>query len=146
MQFLSKSHLKRWGIVALLPVLTACSLTPGMRMDDKYLNAKTDEAVEAAGMKHITLELVQAERRDREQLPGQDISALVAAHPTRYERIFASRDWHDAEGGNNGHFATDADPEFVDTWPVHCVAGTRGAAAPGLGGLIRLPCLPCWPL
>jgi polysaccharide export outer membrane protein len=78
MQFLAKNHLKRWGIVALLPVLTACSLAPGMRMDDKYANAKTDAAAEAAGMKHITLELVQAERREREQVPGQDISALVA--------------------------------------------------------------------
>ncbi len=77
MQFLSKNHLKRWGIVALLPVLTACSLSPGMRMDDKYADAKTDAAAEAAGMKHITLELVQAERREREQVPGQDISALV---------------------------------------------------------------------
>ena len=55
------------------------------------------------------------------------ISALLAAHPLSYEHIFASRDWHDAEGGNNGHFATDAEPDFVDTWPVHCVAETAGA-------------------
>ena len=55
------------------------------------------------------------------------ISALLAAHPQAYEHIFASRDWHDAEGGNNGHFAVDAEPDFVDTWPVHCVADTVGA-------------------
>ena len=55
------------------------------------------------------------------------ISALLAAHPHSYEHIFASRDWHNAEGGNNGHFAVDAEPDFVDTWPVHCVADTPGA-------------------
>jgi len=55
------------------------------------------------------------------------ISALVAAHPHSYDHIFASRDWHDAEGGNNGHFAVDDAPDFVDTWPVHCVAETAGA-------------------
>jgi nicotinamidase/pyrazinamidase len=55
------------------------------------------------------------------------ISALLTEHAGSYAHIFASRDWHDAEGGNNGHFATDADPDFVNTWPVHCVADTPGA-------------------
>lgn len=55
------------------------------------------------------------------------ISALLTEHAGSYAQIFASRDWHDAEGGNNGHFATDADPDFIDTWPVHCVADTPGA-------------------
>ena len=46
--------------------------------------------------------------------------------------MIASRDWHDAPGDNNsndngGHFALDAAPDFVDSWPVHCVAGTVGA-------------------
>jgi len=55
------------------------------------------------------------------------ISALLAEHPDRYEHVVASRDWHDAEGDNGGHFATDAAPDFAGTWPVHCVAGTEGA-------------------
>ncbi|TFC05534.1 isochorismatase family protein [Cryobacterium adonitolivorans] len=55
------------------------------------------------------------------------ISALLAAHPHSYPHIFASRDWHDAEGGNNGHFAVDGEPDFIDSWPVHCVADTPGA-------------------
>ncbi|MFC5337718.1 nicotinamidase [Leucobacter denitrificans] len=46
----------------------------------------------------------------------------------QYELIAASRDWHDAEGDNGGHFASEgADPDFVSTWPVHCVADTNGA-------------------
>lgn len=42
-----------------------------------------------------------------------------------YDVIIASRDWHDADSDNGGHFSEA--PDFVDTWPVHCVAGTYGA-------------------
>ena len=55
------------------------------------------------------------------------ITELLAAHPNRYTHVFASRDWHNASDDNGGHFATDAAPDFVTTWPVHCVAGTPGA-------------------
>ncbi|MFB7252083.1 isochorismatase family protein [Microbacterium sp. NPDC056234] len=53
------------------------------------------------------------------------VSAMLADRADEYDVIIASRDWHDAEGDNGGHFASD--PDFVDTWPVHCVAGTAGA-------------------
>ena len=53
------------------------------------------------------------------------VSAFLAVHAADYAVIVASRDWHDAEGDNGGHFA--AEPDYVDTWPVHCVAGTEGA-------------------
>jgi len=56
------------------------------------------------------------------------ITDYLAAHPGRYDAVFASRDWHDAENDNGGHFAAaDEVPDFVTTWPVHCVAGTVGA-------------------
>ncbi|HAM26627.1 MAG TPA: nicotinamidase [Microbacteriaceae bacterium] len=55
------------------------------------------------------------------------ISRYLAEHPGRYEHVFASRDWHDADNDNGGHFATTSPPDFVATWPVHCVAGTAGA-------------------
>lgn len=55
------------------------------------------------------------------------ITELLARHPERYDHVFASRDWHDADSDNGGHFATNAEPNFVTTWPVHCVAGTTGA-------------------
>ncbi|EQM81637.1 isochorismatase family protein [Microbacterium maritypicum] len=54
------------------------------------------------------------------------VTAFLAAHTGDYAVIIASRDWHDADGDNGGHFA-DA-PDYVDSWPVHCVAGTTGAA------------------
>ena len=41
--------------------------------------------------------------------------------------MFASRDWHAGDHDNGGHFALDSEPDFVDTWPPHCVAGTPGA-------------------
>jgi nicotinamidase/pyrazinamidase len=55
------------------------------------------------------------------------VSTLLAKHRGAYDMIFASRDWHDAHNDNGGHFATDEAPDFVDSWPVHCVAGTFGA-------------------
>ncbi|HEU0205199.1 MAG TPA: isochorismatase family protein [Pseudolysinimonas sp.] len=61
------------------------------------------------------------------------ITAYLRAHPDRYDVVIASRDWHDAASSNGGHIALDAAPDFVDTWPVHCVAGTEGAQYdPGL--------------
>ncbi|MGU3292949.1 isochorismatase family protein [Williamsia sp. M5A3_1d] len=44
-----------------------------------------------------------------------------------YDVVVASRDWHDADNDNGGHFATTSEPDFEITWPVHCVAGTPGA-------------------
>ena len=56
---------------------------------------------------------------------AEGISAFVAARAADYTVIVASRDWHDPVGDNGGHFAEH--PDFVDSWPVHCVAGTPGA-------------------
>ncbi|MDQ1550131.1 MAG: nicotinamidase/pyrazinamidase [Microbacteriaceae bacterium] len=55
------------------------------------------------------------------------ISRMLAEHPNRYDHVFASRDWHDADNDNGGHFATNDPPDFVTTWPRHCVASTQGA-------------------
>lgn len=45
-----------------------------------------------------------------------------------YDLVVASRDWHDAEGTNSGHFAAaGSEPNYKTTWPIHCVADTAGA-------------------
>ncbi|GAA1465353.1 isochorismatase family protein [Microbacterium thalassium] len=63
---------------------------------------------------------------------AEGISQYLAGHAGEYALIVASRDWHDADNDNGGHFAAE-EPDFVDTWPVHCVAGTEGAEYdPGL--------------
>lgn len=57
------------------------------------------------------------------------ISGFLADHADSYATVIASRDWHDADNDNGGHFAAPGDaPDFVTTWPVHCVAGTNGAS------------------
>jgi nicotinamidase/pyrazinamidase len=58
---------------------------------------------------------------------AEGITAYLRAHPNRYDVVIASRDWHHGDDDNGGHFATDAAPDFVTTWPPHCVAGTPGA-------------------
>ena len=56
------------------------------------------------------------------------VSALLADHGDDYALIVATRDWHDPDSTNGGHFAAPGtEPDFVSTWPVHCVAGTPGA-------------------
>ena len=56
------------------------------------------------------------------------VSKFIGESRNEYEVIIASRDWHDADNDNGGHFAPEGEaPNFVTTWPVHCVAGTAGA-------------------
>lgn len=63
---------------------------------------------------------------------AEAITGHLADHAGDYALIIASRDWHDGDSDNGGHFAA-GEPDFVDTWPVHCVSGTTGAEYdPGL--------------
>ncbi|WP_067483189.1 isochorismatase family protein [Actinomadura hibisca] len=50
------------------------------------------------------------------------ISAYVAAHRPEYAHVVATRDFHLDPGD---HFAET--PDYVDSWPPHCVIGTPGA-------------------
>lgn len=57
-----------------------------------------------------------------------EISKYLAENPDEFDYVIASRDWHDAGSDNGGHFAPEGEtPDFVNTWPVHCVNGTDGA-------------------
>lgn len=54
------------------------------------------------------------------------IRAWLDAEPQRWVARFATADRHPAV--LPGHFAeAGAEPDFVDRWPPHCVAGTHGA-------------------
>ncbi|PCN49211.1 nicotinamidase [Curtobacterium sp. 'Ferrero'] len=55
------------------------------------------------------------------------ITVFLHEHAAEYDLIVASRDWHHGDDDNGGHFAGSTGPDFVDTWPVHCVADTPGA-------------------
>lgn len=50
------------------------------------------------------------------------ISEYVDAHHGEFDHIVATQDWHIDPGA---HFSDT--PDFKDSWPPHCVAGTRGA-------------------
>lgn len=51
-----------------------------------------------------------------------DITSYLSAHRADYAAVVATADWHEDPGA---HFAEE--PDFRDTWPAHCVAGTPGA-------------------
>jgi len=51
------------------------------------------------------------------------IASDVAERRDSYSAIVTTQDWHIEPGS---HFSQT--PDFVDSWPVHCVAGTDGAA------------------
>jgi nicotinamidase/pyrazinamidase len=63
-------------------------------------------------------------------VPGGEAAAagitdLINAAGDAYRLVVATRDWHVDPGS---HFALEGqEPDFVKTWPVHCVAGTEGA-------------------
>jgi len=53
------------------------------------------------------------------------ISDLIEAAGDLYSVVVATRDWHVDPGR---HFAPQGEePDYDETWPVHCVAGTAGA-------------------
>lgn len=51
-----------------------------------------------------------------------DISEHIDEHIGSYDHVVATQDWHIEPGS---HFSET--PDYEDSWPVHCVAGTRGA-------------------
>ena len=53
---------------------------------------------------------------------GNEVAEKIASLQTEYDTVVATQDWHIDPGS---HFAED--PDFVDSWPVHCVAGSYGA-------------------
>ena len=50
------------------------------------------------------------------------ITEHLAAHAGEYAAVVATKDYHVDPGA---HFAER--PDFVDSWPAHCVVGTEGA-------------------
>ena len=43
-----------------------------------------------------------------------------------YYLYISTQDWHKGEGCTNGGHIEDR-PNFVDSWPAHCIGGTEGA-------------------
>lgn len=58
---------------------------------------------------------------------GDEVAGLLGAfqlsHPDEFDAVVATQDWHIDPGS---HFSDN--PDFVDSWPVHCMADSPGAA------------------
>ncbi|MGK2875928.1 MAG: isochorismatase family protein [Nocardioides sp.] len=55
------------------------------------------------------------------------ISTHLDRHASEYAAVIATRDTHDPDSTNDGHFAVPGiAPDFVSTWPEHCVAHSHG--------------------
>jgi nicotinamidase/pyrazinamidase len=56
---------------------------------------------------------------------GASVASAITQHmlEQHYDRVVATRDYHVNPGA---HFSDQ--PDFVRSWPVHCVAGTPGAS------------------
>ena len=50
------------------------------------------------------------------------ISGVLAAEPERWDHVVATRDYHVDPGAHFGD-----PPDFIDSWPAHCVVGSAGA-------------------
>ncbi|MGW5669950.1 isochorismatase family protein [Micromonospora sp. NPDC003776] len=50
------------------------------------------------------------------------ISRLLAAEPGRWDHVVATKDYHIDPGAHFGN-----PPDFIDSWPRHCVVGTAGS-------------------
>ncbi|MBY8872408.1 isochorismatase family protein [Micromonospora sp. PLK6-60] len=50
------------------------------------------------------------------------ISRLLAAEPDRWDHVVATKDYHVDPGAHFGD-----PPDFIDSWPRHCVVGTAGS-------------------
>jgi nicotinamidase/pyrazinamidase len=53
------------------------------------------------------------------------ISGLLRDRGVEYAAIAATQDWHIDPGAHFAHPPTA--PDFVDSWPPHCVVGTHGS-------------------
>ena len=61
-------------------------------------------------------------------LVASSITSYLKGNKSNYDKVIASRDWHTPDSANGGHFpAAGIEPDYVNTWPLHCIAGTPGA-------------------
>jgi len=74
---------------------------------------------------------------------GLQVAAMIARHlrhfKNEYQFVVASRDYHEDP---TDHFSNT--PDYLTTWPPHCVIGTPGAAfVPPIANLVREKLIQC---
>ena len=63
---------------------------------------------------------------------GAQVATAITKHiqenRSHYDYVIGSCDWHTPNSLNDGHFPESGqEPDFVSTWPLHCIAGEKGA-------------------
>lgn len=63
---------------------------------------------------------------------ASEVAQQIRETKGEYDLVVFSADWHNSllhdPTGNCGHFAVQGrDPDYLDSWPVHCVAHTQGS-------------------
>lgn len=53
------------------------------------------------------------------------IADYVRREKDEYDLIVFTKDWHTGTNSNGGHFSEN--PDYVDTWPAHCVVNSEGS-------------------
>ncbi len=93
--------------------------------------AETDAVVPSARARALVVVDVQVDFCEGGSLAvegGAGVAAAVTRHAREraddYAAVVATQDWHVDPGD---HFSDT--PDYVRSWPVHCVAGTAGAQA-----------------
>ena len=59
-----------------------------------------------------------------DQIAGTIAKYVRGSGQKIYSKIITTRDWHE-DNDNNGHISTD--PDFLNSWPPHCIQNTPGA-------------------
>jgi len=55
------------------------------------------------------------------------ISRWLRDHRDEYQLVVTTLDWHPAPGSTPGFEHFSASPDYIETWPPHCVQGSEGA-------------------
>ncbi|MEI8082174.1 MAG: isochorismatase family protein [Actinomycetes bacterium] len=62
------------------------------------------------------------------QAIAERIADYVRDHHDNFDLVITTRDWHEGDNDNGGHFAKPGtEPNYRTSWPVHCVQNTEGA-------------------
>lgn len=154
MHFDSKTSLKRWSVVVVMPWLAACaSVAPGLHFSGQNYNqssgSSAPDSASASGseltnavLKPITPQLVKTERELREKQATQDISKLLAkSGPYTIDAgdVLSIVVWDHPELSNSATVAVGAQPG------TGADASTSATTAPPAGfmvdheGMIQFP-------
>lgn len=59
---------------------------------------------------------------------AERIAEILESEKHTWDEVVFTKDWHLPQSSNGGHIALPPEePDYIDTWPAHCIANTDGA-------------------